>query len=185
MRDLTSSRVAQGRHLVHTDQSHSCLDHDDHPAFDSVPASFVDMGSACGWEVHHQNNAVLGSFGWYAITLTILAADYNLEANHMSLSLVHFRGFLLSSTAMAVSVATEYEQEREADHRWKHESGRSVSFPSQLPHMELVTDRSHHRAGACGIIRTIELQGFNSTNYTGEWSSEPRLLTPPYSSDAD
>lgn len=64
---LTHYRLAKGCHLVHTDQSHYYFNHDGHVALDSVPASILDMGPTCGWEVHHQDNAVLSSTGWYVL----------------------------------------------------------------------------------------------------------------------
>ena len=81
-------------------------------------------------------------------------------------SVVYFGWLLLRHLAVAVCLETEYEAKEKTDYRHQSEFGDYVRHYT----CSLVPLLMRRRAGICGIIRTVDLGGLSSANYTGEWS---------------
>ena len=74
-------------------------------------------------------------------------------------------GLLLCHPALDLHLEPEHEAKGEVDHRYQFESGLYVRcYPLPCP----TIDADSPSAGICGVIRTIDLGGLASSNYTGQ-----------------
>jgi hypothetical protein len=82
------------------------------------------------------------------------------------ISLVRRRGLLLCTASMDFHLEAQYEVQGEDVDCNQFEPGIHVRFPSHVSHYGKTDLDLFHRACVCGIIRTVDLGGLNSSNYT-------------------